>query len=72
MRLRNFNKKQVGAELRQAQVKLEAVDVDDVKVEVGVQLLVRLGGWSDKMKVILNSTKLKLKLELGLAIKDTS
>ena len=52
MRLRNLNKKQVGAELRQAQVKLEAVDVDDVKVEVGVQLLVRLGGWSDKMKVI--------------------
>ena len=31
-----------------------------------VQLLFRVDGWSDKKKVILNSTQLKLKLELSL------
>ena len=48
----------------------------EVLDEVGVQLLYRVGGeWSDKTKVILNSTqfkfklKLKSKLELSLAIK---
>ena len=47
------------------------VEVDD---EIGVKLLFPdgVGGWSDKTKVILNSTqfkfKLKLKLELSLAI----
>ena len=54
-------------------MKLE-VEVDD---EVEIQLLVRcvvvgwVDGWSDKTKVILNSTqfkfKFKLKLELSLA-----
>ena len=29
-----------------------------------------VGGWSDKTKVILNSTQLKLKLELSLAIME--
>ena len=47
--------------------------VEDV-VGIGVQLIVRVGGWmdgwSDKTKVILNSTqcKLKLKFEFGLVI----
>ena len=44
-------KQQVGAELCQAQVKLEVSDEDEVKVrsevKVGARLLDRLGGWSD-------------------------
>ena len=41
----------------------------EVEVKVRVQLLVRVGGWwvrgwSDKTKVILNSTQFKLKLKL--------
>ena len=58
----------------QAKVKLEVVDEDEVKGSswsFGFQLLVRVDGWSDKTKVMLNSTqfklKLKLKLELSLA-----
>ena len=58
--------KQAGAELGQAQVKLEILDKVGVKVEVeivaddGVQLLAWVvGGWW---------VKLKLKLELSLAI----
>ena len=44
----------------------------EVVVKVGVQLLVRLGGWVDKMKIIINSNKLKLKLKLELSLaKDT-
>ena len=31
-------------------------------VEDGGQLLVRVGGWLDKMKVIINSTQFKFKL----------
>ena len=36
-------------------------------LEVGGQLIFWVGGWSDKTKVILNSTQFKLKLELSLA-----
>ena len=51
-------------------MKMKSKLVVEVVVKVGVQLLVRLGGWVDKMKIIINSNKLKLKLELSLA-KDT-
>ena len=67
---------QSGAELAQAQVKLEFVNENYVKVvvvvevevevvvEVGFQLLVRVGGRLDKTKMIINSTQLKLGLSL--------
>ena len=34
-------------------------------VEVEVQLLFRVGGWSDKMKLILISTLVEVEVELG-------
>ena len=34
-------------------------------VEVEVQLLFRVGGWSDKTKLILNSTLVEVEVELG-------
>ena len=45
--------KLAGAELGQAQVKL--YDIVKAVVEVEVQLLFRVGGWSDKTKLILIS-----------------
>ena len=52
-------KKQAGAELVQTQVKLDDISVIVVQVvvkaivEVEVQLLFRVGGWSDETKLIL-------------------
>ena len=38
-------------------------------MEDGGQLLVQVGGWSDKTKVILNSTQLRFKLvEVGVEL----
>ena len=41
------NIKQAGAELGQAQVKLEVIYEVEIVVEVEVQLLLRVGGWVD-------------------------
>ena len=49
-------------------MKMKSKLVVEVVVKVGVQLLVRLGGWVDKMKIIINSNKLKLKLKLELSL----
>ena len=66
-------KKQAGAELSQAQVKDEViVEVRSWCCRSSWSSTTSPGGWSDKTKVILNSTqfkfKLKLKFELSLAI----
>ena len=60
-------RQQTGAELGQAQVKLDDIVVSVVKamVEVEVQLLFRVGGWSDKTKLILISTLVEVEVELG-------
>ena len=67
--------KQAGAELGQAQVKLEDIVVIVVEVvvkaivEVEVQLLFRVGGWWDKAKLILYcQAQLKLQLQLNLIL----
>ena len=68
--LTNFNK-QAGAELGQAQVKLDDIVVIVVEVvvkvmvEVEVQLLFGLGQWLDKMKLIPISTFVEVEVELG-------
>ena len=60
-----------GAELGQAQDKLDDIVVVEVEVvvkamaKVEVRLLFRVGGWSDKMKLILISTLVEVLVELG-------
>ena len=64
-------RKQAGAELGQAQVKLEDIVVAVVKamVEVEVQLLFRVGGgWSDKTKLILISTLVEVVVEVEVEL----
>ena len=41
-------------------MKLESKLGVDIVDEVGVQLLFRVGGWSDETKLILNSTLVKV------------
>ena len=66
--------KQAGAELGQAQVKLDDIVVIVVQVvvkamvEVEVQLLFRVGGWSDKTKLILISTLVEVVVEVEVEL----
>ena len=66
--------KQAGAELGQAQVKLDDIVVIVVEVvvkamvEVEVQLLFRVGGWSDKTKLILISTLVEVVVEVEVEL----
>ena len=69
------NNEQAGAELGQAQVKLDYIVVIVVEVvvkamvEVEVQLLFRVGGgWSDKMKLILISTLVEVVVEVEVEL----
>ena len=61
-------KEQEGAELGQAQVKLE------VKVDIGVQLLVRVGAWGfdgegkNKINAILNLSKVVVEVEVSIEL----
>ena len=65
---------QAGAELGQAQVRLDDIGevvievVVKAMVEVEVQLLFRLGGWSDKMKLILISTLVEVVVEVEVEL----
>ena len=66
--------KHAGAELGQAQVKLGDIVVIVVAVvvkamvEVEVQLLFRVGGWSDKTKLILISTLVEVVVEVEVEL----
>ena len=67
--------KQAGAELGQAQVKLDDIVVVVLEVvvkamvEVEFQLLFRVdGGWSDKTKLILISTLVEVVVEVGVEL----
>ena len=68
------SKQQAGAELGQAQVKLNDIVVIvfevvvTAMVEVGVQLLFRVGGWSDKTKLILISTLVEVVVEVEVEL----
>ena len=66
--------KQAGAELGQAQVKLDdiVIVVEEVvvkaMVEVEFQLLFRVGGWLDKTKLILISTLVEVVVEVEVEL----
>ena len=56
-----LDKNQAGAELGQAQVKLD--DIAEVVVYVVmISASIPVGGWSDKMKIILISVELEVEL----------
>ena len=63
--------------LCQAQVKLDDIVVFVVEVvvkamvEVEVQLLFRVGGWSDKTKLILISTLVEVVVEVEVELGNT-